>query len=211
MPKLPGIAKQKNRRNCGNVSILAYFCDRIVRLFLKIKLHLTMLKKTVLATLLVMAFSMQMSAQKIAVIDMTKIMDAVPEYKQANDDLEKIATKWRSDIAVEYDKIKGMYKYSAEQVLLSEEQKKQREDEIMNKEKEVREMQKDKFGPEGALFKKRQELVKPIQEMVYAAIEKYAASRGYDFIFDKGSASGLIFSSSANDKTDDLIKEVKKK
>lgn len=171
-----------------------------------------MLKKTVLATLLVMAFSMQMSAQKIAVIDMTKIMDAVPEYKQANDDLEKIATKWRSDIAVEYDKIKGMYnKYSAEQVLLSEEQKKQREDEIMNKEKEVREMQKDKFGPEGALFKKRQELVKPIQEMVYAAIEKYAASRGYDFIFDKGSASGLIFSSSANDKTDDLIKEVKKK
>lgn len=176
------------------------------------KQQISMKKNTILAIISVLILSAHANAQKIAVIDMTKIMDAVPEYKQANDDLEKIATKWRSDIAVEYDKIKGMYnKYSAEQVLLSEEQKKQREDEIMNKEKEVREMQKDKFGPEGALFKKRQDLVKPIQEMVYSSIEKYAASRGYDFIFDKGSASGLIFSSSANDKTDDVIKELKKK
>jgi outer membrane protein len=171
-----------------------------------------MFKKLVLTFLSVLALSLHLQAQKIAVIDMTKIMEAVPEYKQANDDLEKISTKWRSEIAVEYDKIKGLYnKYSAEQVLLNEEQKKQREDEIMNKEKEVREMQKDKFGPEGALFKKRQELVKPIQEMVYATIEKYSASRGYDFMFDKGSASGLIYSSSTNDKTDDIIKELKKK
>lgn len=171
-----------------------------------------MLKKIILSALLSATLWSVAEAQKIAVIDMAKVMDAVPEYKQANDDLEKVASKWRQDIAVEYDKIKGLYnKYQAEQVLLSEEQRKQKEDEIMNKEKEVRDMQKDKFGPEGALFKKRQELVKPIQEKVYGVIEKYAANRGFDFIFDKGSASGLIFSSATNDKTEDIIKEVSKK
>lgn len=81
----------------------------------------------------------------------------------------------------------------------------------MAKEKEVRDMQKDKFGPEGQLFKKRQELVRPIQDKVYSAIEKYANSRGYDFVFDKGAASGLIFSNATNDKTDDIIKELAKK
>jgi outer membrane protein len=171
-----------------------------------------MLKKVILSVLFCASLMSGVTAQKIAVVDMAKIMDAVPEYKQANEDLDKIAAKWRQDIAVEYDKIKGLYsKYQAEQVLLTEEQRKQKEDEIMNKEKEVREMQKDKFGPEGALFKKRQELVKPIQERVYAAIEKLSTSKGYEFVFDKGSASGLIFSTSANDKTDDIVKELNKK
>jgi outer membrane protein len=171
-----------------------------------------MLKKFVLSMFMSAAMIAGATAQKIAVIDMAKIMDSVAEYKKANEDLDKIAAKWRQDIAVEYDKIKGLYnKYQAEQVLLNEEQRKQKEDEIMAKEKEVRDMQKDKFGPEGALFKKRGDLVKPIQEMVYGAIEKYSTSRGYDFVFDKGSNSGLIFSSAANDKTDDIIKELNKK
>ena len=78
----------------------------------------------------------------------------------------------------------------------------------MVKEKEVRDMQKQKFGPEGALFKKRQELVEPIQERVYAAIENFANDKGFDFIFDKGSASGMIFSNERYDKTDDVLKEL---
>jgi outer membrane protein len=152
------------------------------------------------------------TAQKIAVVDMTKILESVPEYKQANDDLDKVAAKWRQDIAQEYDKIKGLYnKYQAEQVLLTDEQRKQREDEIMAKEKDVREMQKTKFGPEGELFKKRQDLVKPITERVYAAVEKIATAKGYEFIFDKGSASGLVFSTAASDKTDEIVKELAKK
>ncbi len=171
-----------------------------------------MLKKIILSVLCCAALLGNANAQKIAVVDMAKIMDAVPEYKQANEDLDKIAAKWRQDIAVEYDKIKGLYsKYQAEQVLLTEEQRKAKEEEIMAKEKEVRDMQKDKFGPEGALFKKRQELVKPIQERVYAAIEKLSSSKGYDFVFDKGSASGLIFSTAASDKTDEIVKEINKK
>lgn len=91
-------------------------------------------------------------------------MESLPEYQKAQEQLDKVATAWRQEIAVEQDKVKGMYsKFQAEQVLLSEEMKKTREEEIMAKEKEVREMQRLKFGPEGALFKKREELVKPIR------------------------------------------------
>lgn len=149
-------------------------------------------------------------AQKIAIVDINKVMEAVPEYKTANDNLEKIAAKWRQEIAQENDKLKGLFnKYQAEQVLLNDEQKKQKEEEIMAKEKEVRDMQKDKFGPEGALFKKRQELVKPVQDRVFSTITKYAEAKGLDFIFDKGGSAGLIYNNSAFDKTDDLVKEVK--
>jgi outer membrane protein len=80
----------------------------------------------------------------------------------------------------------------------------------MNKEKDVRELQRQKFGPEGALFKKREELVKPVQDKVYGAIERFATDKGFEFIFDKGSASGLLFSDSKNDKTDDIKALVKK-
>ena len=99
-------------------------------------------------------------------------------------------------------------RYQAEQVLLSDEVRRQKEEEIMNKEKEVREMQKKKFGPEGDLFKKRQELVAPIQEKVYSAIENFANDKGFDFIFDKGAASGMLFSNERYDKTEDILKEL---
>ena len=151
------------------------------------------------------------NAQRIAFVDVTDILESLPDYKKAQDQLDNVATQWRQEIAQEQDKIKGMYsKYQAEQVLLSEEMKKQREEEIMNKEKEVREMQRQKFGPEGALFKKKEELVKPIQDKVYAAIEKYAQDKGYEFIFDKGSASGMLYGDKKNDKTEDLKTILKK-
>jgi outer membrane protein len=163
-------------------------------------------------SMMLMVFGFFSQAQKIAIIDISKIMDAVPEYKTANEELEKISNKWRQEIAQENDKLKGLFnKYQAEQVLLNEEQKKQKEEEIMAKEKEIRDLQRDKFGPEGALFKKRSELVKPIQDKVYSAITRYAESRGFDFMFDKGGSAGLIYNNPTFDKTDDLIKEVSKK
>ena len=88
--------------------------------------------------------------------------------------------------------------------------KKSREEEIMNKEKEVREMQRQKFGPEGALFKKREELVKPIQDKVYTTINQFAESKGFEFIFDKGSASGMLFADKKYDKTEDVKAMLKK-
>ncbi len=149
------------------------------------------------------------SAQRIAVVDINQVLESLPEYKQAQKDLDKQAATWRSDIAQEYDVIKSMYnKYQAEQVLLSDEVRKQREEEIVNKEKAVREMQKQRFGPEGALFKRRQALVQPIQDKVYSAIEDYADSKEFDFILDKGSATGLLFVNSKFDKTEDIISRV---
>jgi outer membrane protein len=151
------------------------------------------------------------TAQRIAIVDITRVLDEMSDYKKAQTELDNIAAQWRQEIAQEYDQIKALYnKYQAEQVLLSEDARKQREDEIMEREKQVRIMQNDKFGAEGALFRKRQDLVQPIQERVYGAIKQYASDRGFDFIFDKGSSSGLIFSSDEFDKTDDIIRILSK-
>ncbi len=166
-------------------------------------------KKLIFVFVLATMFAFTSDAQKIAYVDVNKILNSMTDYKKAQDKIDADAAKWKREIAEEYDIIKGMYnKYQAEQVLLSDEIRRQREEAIMNKENAVREMQKNKFGPEGALFKKRQELVRPIQERVYDAIEDYANSKGYDFIFDKGSSSGMIFSNPRYDKTDDLMKEL---
>jgi outer membrane protein len=151
-----------------------------------------------------------LSAQRIAYVDVNKILESISEYQSAQQELDQLAAKWRQDIAQEYDIIKGMYnRYQAEQVLLSDEARRQREEEIMAKEKEVRDLQKDKFGPEGELFKRRQDLVRPIQDRVYAAIEAYARERNYDFIFDKSSSSGMIFSNPEYDKTNDVLQRMK--
>jgi len=150
-------------------------------------------------------------AQRIAIVDITRVLEEMNDYQAAQQELDNIAATWRQEIAKEYDQIKAMYnKYQAEQVLLTEDARRKKEDEIMEREKQVRELQREKFGPEGALFRKRQDLVQPIQERVYAAIKQYADDRGYDFIFDKGAASGLIFSSAEFDKTDDVIRIVSK-
>ena len=156
----------------------------------------------------VLSFS-TMDAQRIAVCDINSILESMTDYKTAQADLDKVASQWRQDIAQEYDKIKGMYSaYQAEQVLMSEDMRKNKEDEIMSAEKRVREMQKDKFGPEGALFKKRQDLVRPIQEKVYNAIEDFAEQKGFDFIFDANSSTGIIFANPRYDKTDDIKREL---
>lgn len=154
-------------------------------------------------------FSLSANAQKIAFVDVQEILENIAEYQEAQAELDRMANQWRQEIAQEYDVIKGMYnRYQAEQVLLSEDARKQREDEIMNKEKEVRDMQRDRFGPEGQLFKRRQELVQPIQERVYAAIESYANERGYDFIFDRSSDSGMIFTNPQYNKTEEILRRL---
>lgn len=168
-------------------------------------------KITFLFLLLTLGAITTLSAQRIAIVDITRVLEEMPDYKLAQTELDNIAAQWRQQIALEYDQIKAMYnKYQAEQVLLSEEARKNKEDEIMAREQQARDMQKDKFGANGALFRKRQDLVQPIQERVYGAIQTYADDRGFDFIFDKGGSSGLIFSNPDYDKTDDIIRLVNK-
>jgi outer membrane protein len=172
---------------------------------------MTMNKITFLFLLIALGSFTSVQAQRIAIVDITKVLQDLPDYKAAQVELDNIAAGWRQEIALEYDQIKAMYnKYQAEQVLLSEDARKQKENEIMEREKLVRDIQRDKFGPEGALFRKRQDLVQPIQERVYGAIKTYAEDRGFDFIFDKGSSSGLIFSNAEYDKTDDIIRVLSK-
>lgn len=167
--------------------------------------------KKIIYTLAFVAIALVSSnAQRIAIVDINAVLDAVPEYKVAQAEIDRIAAEWRQEISKEYDKIKSLYnKYQAEQVLLSEDAKVERENEIIKKEEEVRELQKLKFGPEGELFKKRQQMVTPIQDKVFSAINDYAADRGFDLIFDKSGSAGLLFTSAEFDKTEDIIKRVK--
>ena len=172
------------------------------------------MKSTIKKTLAVLAFAavfaFTANAQRIAYVDVNEILESIVEYQEAQTQLDQVASKWRQEIAQEYDNIKGMYnRYQAEQVLLSDEARQKREEEIVNKEKDVREMQRAKFGPEGELFQMRQNLVRPIQDKIFAAIESYAQERGYDFIFDKPGSAGIIFSNPAYDKTEDILQRLK--
>jgi len=151
-----------------------------------------------------------MNAQKIAIVDINEILASLPEYQIAQTEIDKTAAEWRQQIALEFDKVKSMYnKFQAEQVLLSAEDKAKKEQEIIKKEEEVRELQKRKFGPEGELFNKRQEMVSPIQDKVFGAIETYAAERSFDIILDKSSNTGILFSNAEYDKTADIKKKLK--
>ncbi|MCB0565863.1 MAG: OmpH family outer membrane protein [Phaeodactylibacter sp.] len=170
----------------------------------------TSIKKALAVLSMTLFLAVSANAQRIAYVDVNTILESISDYQSAQQELDKLASSWRQEIAQEYDKIKGLYnRYQAEQVLLSDEARKQREDEIMEKEKEVRDLQKNKFGPEGELFKRRQELVRPIQDKVFAAIEEYATERGYDFIFDKSGSTGMIFSNPQYDKTSDIMDKLK--
>ena len=151
----------------------------------------------------------QVQAQKIAYVDVNRILESIQEYQRAQEEVDQLAARWRQEIAEEYDVIKGMYnKYQAEQVLLSDDQRAEREEEIMDREKAVRDLQRERFGPEGALFRRRRELIQPIQDRVYEAIEGYAQERDYDFIFDKSSNAGMIFTNETYDKTDDILRRL---
>jgi len=147
------------------------------------------------------------TAQRYAVIDSKYILDKMPEYKQAQDKLNQFSVQWQQEIDMKQVSLDSMQKdYDAEVVMLSDELKKKREDELYNKTKEVRDLQKKRFGFEGDLFKKRQELVKPIQDRVYTAIQKLAVEKQYDFILDKSEGITVIFADPKLDKSDDVLR-----
>lgn len=148
-------------------------------------------------------------AQKYAIIDTRYILDRIPDYKTAQKQLDSIAANWQKDIDGRQAELDNMYKsYEAEQVMLSDDLKKKREDQLFNKEKDLRDLQRKRFGFEGDLFKKRQELVKPIQDKVYNAVQKMAVLRGYDFVLDKSEGITIIFADPKLDKSEDVLKDL---
>jgi len=168
-----------------------------------------MTKKICLLILTTCFFIAASQAQRYAVVDTKYILDKMPEYKDAQKQLDQISLQWQKEIDDKQSVLDKMYKdYEAEQVMLSEELKKKREDELFNKEKEVRDLQRKRFGFEGDLFKKRQELIKPVQDKVYNAIQKIAVNRLYDFILDKSEGITVIFADPKLDKSDDVLKEL---
>jgi len=148
-------------------------------------------------------------AQKYVVIDTKYILDKMPEYKSAQSKLDSIAADWQKGIDSMQAQLNKMYKdYDAEQVMLSDDLKKKREDQLFQKEKDLRDIQRKRFGFEGDLFKKRQELIKPVQDKVYDAVQKLASTRGYDLILDKSEGITVIFADPKLDKSDDVLREL---
>ncbi len=147
------------------------------------------------------------NAQRYAVIDSKYILEKLPEYKESQTKLNQFSVQWQKEIEQKQAELDKMYKdYDAEQVMLADDLKKKREDELFNREKEVRDLQKKRFGFEGDLFKKRIELIKPIQDKVYIAIQKLAVDKSYDFILDKSEGITVIFVDPKLDRSDDVLK-----
>jgi outer membrane protein len=146
------------------------------------------------------------SAQKFCYVNTEYILDNVPDYKSAQQQLDNLSVQWQKEIEDRYAIIDKLYKaYQAEQVLLTEEMKKRRQDEISIKEKDVKDLQKQRFGYEGDLFKKKQELVKPIQDKVYNAVKKLATEQNYAVIFDKSGDLIMLYTNPKYDKSDDIL------
>ena len=142
-------------------------------------------------------------------IDTKYILDKMPEYREAQKTLDRLSEQWQQEIEAKQRELDQLYRsFEAEQVMLSDELRKKREDELFNREKELRDLQKKRFGFEGDLFKKRQELVKPLQDKVYNAVQKLAAARQYDFILDKSEGITVIFADPKLDKSDDILREI---
>src|SRR5215212_408100 len=167
-----------------------------------------MIKNLILSALLV-AGMFTCSAQRYAVIDSKYILNKLPEYKTAQEKLNQYSNQWQQEIDRKSAALDKMYKdYDAEQVMLSDELKKKREDELFNREKELRDLQKKRFGYEGDIFKKRQELIKPVQDRVYNAVQKLAVAKLYDFILDKSEGITVIFADPKLDHSDDVLREL---
>lgn len=159
--------------------------------------------------LLFAAAPIQSFGQKFAYVDTKYILDNITEYKAAQTELDKVSVVWQKEIEANYAEIDKLYKsFQAEQILLTAEMKRKREDEIIRKEKEAKTLQKQRFGVDGDLYKKRQELIKPIQDKVYAAIKEVATLGNYAMILDKAGDLNILYSDPKYDKSEDVLNKM---
>jgi outer membrane protein len=165
--------------------------------------------KKILIILSGILFTFAVFAQKFAYIDTDYIMNNIPSYKTAQDQLDKLSETWQKEVETMYADIDKMYKtYQSEKVLLTEEMKKRREEEIVSKEKEVKDLQKKYFGQDGLMFKKREELIKPIQDEIAKAVKELALEAGYSIIFDSSAGATIIYNDPKFDKSDAILQKL---
>jgi len=147
--------------------------------------------------------------QKIVYVDSEYIMENIPEYGDAQEELNAMSEKWQKEVKAVYDKVSEMYsKYQTEMLLLSEDQKRAREQAIVDKEQEAKNLQMQYFGAEGQLYQKRAELIQPIQEKVYTAMKEVAQTKNYAFILDLASGTSILYASDKNDISDDVLDQL---
>lgn len=165
------------------------------------------MKRIILLFIAIVGLSLGAQAQKFALIDMDYVMSNIPAYERANEQLNQTSKKWQAEVEALDNQAKTLYKnYQNEAVFLSEAQKKEREQAIVDKEKEAAELKKKYFGPEGELYKKRVSLVQPIQDEVYNAVKGIAQMHGFQLVLDRAAdGAGIIFASPAIDISNEVL------
>lgn len=164
------------------------------------------MKKLTIALIAIMACVFGTSAQKFALIDMEYILKNIPAYEVANQQLDQLSQRWQKEVEAKATEAQNMYKsFQNDMVFMTDEQKSQKEAQIVAKEKEATELRYKYFGPEGELFKKRQSLIAPIQDEIYNAVKKVSEERGYMCIFDRASSANIIFASPRIDVSNEVL------
>ena len=167
--------------------------------------------KSLLLTASIVCFGMteanaQIGGQKIVCVDTEYIMENIPEYGDAQEELDALSQKWENEIKAIRSKVEEMFnKYQSEKILLSEDQRQAREEAIVNKEQEAKNLQMQYFGADGQLYQKRTELVQPIQEKIYTAMQEIAQTKNYAFILDLASGTSVLYANDENDISDDVL------
>lgn len=166
-------------------------------------------KKTLLLAIAIIACTFAASAQKFALVDMEYVLGKIPAYEVANNQLNQLSQRWQKEVENISREAETMYNnYKSQMPFLTDEQKKKSEEEIVAKEKEAAELRNKYFGPEGELYKKRQQLMKPIQDDVYNAVKKVSEERGYMCIFDRASSADIIFASPRIDISNEVLSKL---
>ena len=164
------------------------------------------MKKFALLIIAAVAMAMTAHVQKFALVDMEYVLKNIPAYEMANEQLNQVSQRWQREVDELKKEADTMYKnYQADMVFLTDEQKKKKEEEIVAKEKEATQLQYKYFGPQGELFKKRQSLIKPIQDDIYNAVKKVSEERGFQVIFDRASSQSIIFASPRIDVSNEVL------
>lgn len=167
------------------------------------------MKKVFLLFSLLLAFVCTANAQKFALIDMEYLLKNISSYETANQQLEAMSKKWQSEVEKAQLDVQNMYKtYQSELVFLSADQKTKKEKDIVDKEKAAQELKRKYFGPEGELFKRREALVKPIQDEIYNAVKEISEAKGYQLVLDRASASSVIFASPRIDISNEVLSKL---
>lgn len=167
------------------------------------------MKKTFATLALILTLTVVGSAQKFGYVDSKYILSHMPEYQEAQKQINKLSDTWQKEIEAKYETIEKLEKaYQAEKILLTEDMRKKREEEIEAKKKEAKELQKAKFGVDGELFQKREELIKPIQDQIYQAIQEVASQSALMVVFDKANHSNILYSNPKHDISDKVLKKM---